>query len=103
MTTWSVNLFKRRAAANWNIRVFKISLATSGTNLHIQPLQKRFDQRTEYGQGRVSDFIKDIIIGGFILPIVLVQRHYAAKKQPPFWFTDLGLHTVSTKLTQFDL
>ena len=47
MTTWSVNLFERRAAANWNIRVFKISLATSGTNLHNQGLQKWFDQRTE--------------------------------------------------------
>ena len=33
--TWSVNPFERRAAANWNIRVFKISLATSGTNLDI--------------------------------------------------------------------
>ena len=53
MTTWSVNLFERRAAANWNIRVFKISLATSGTNLHIQPLHKRFDQRTKYEHGRV--------------------------------------------------
>ena len=52
---------------------------------------------------RLSDVVKDIIIGGFILPIVLVQRHYAAKKQPPFWFTDLGLHTVSTTLTKFDL
>ena len=46
----------------------------------------------------IEDIFKDIIIGGFILPIILVQRHYAAYKQPPFWFIDLGLHTVSTSV-----
>ena len=57
MTTWSVNLFERRAAANWNIRVFKISLATSGTNLHIQPLQKgsiNVSSTDKDGYGRIN-------------------------------------------------
>ena len=44
--TRSVNLFERRAAANWNIRVFKISLATSGTNLHIILNWEYFDPGT---------------------------------------------------------
>ena len=47
------NPLNRRAAANWNIRVFKISLATSGTDNQIRV------SRTLYSFGWPLDCVRD--------------------------------------------
>ena len=63
MAIWAVNLFERRAAANWNIRVFKISLATSGTNLNISPLKKgstNVPSTDKDGYGRINGLIRTV-------------------------------------------